>query len=220
MVDSSQGKGGVQLKRFGLREGSYVTLLSRREEEAELGRLRETYDLCALSWGRSADSLDGEKLQGLLYRMFLHLFRISRSEHGRLLREYGAHAGDDLASQLPDLPLHGTIAGLTAELARRGISDSDLLEIPRSAVNVIVSNTCIGSTFHPSNSCYFLEGLIDGAVRTKLGQNVKVERLAVPGLPSCVIAVGRAKRMDPQWLSDAVLGSSNYAVINRGPQKG
>ena len=220
VVDTDHANEKAQTKRFGLREGSFVTLLSRGDEEAELGRLRETFDLYALGWRRSASGMDGELFQVLLYRMFLHLFKISRSEHSRLLREYGALAGGTFASQVPGLPLKETLVALTAELARRGISDSDILELPGVPLSVLVSNTCIGSTFHPSNACYFLEGMIDGSIKARLGQSVKVERLVVQGFPSCMFAVGRVKRIDDEWLRDAVLRSSSYAAINRGRQKG
>ena len=220
VVDSEEGKGKVQMKRFGLREGSYVTLLSRRDEESELGRIRETFDLFALSWGRSAAAVSLEQVQGLLYSMFLHMFRISRSEHMALMREYGNRAGSILASRMPAVPLKETLMGLTAEFARSGISDSDLMELPDSPITVVVSNTCVGSTFHPSNSCFFLEGMIEGTIRTKFGPGVKIERVTVPSLPSCLFAVGRVRRFDPDWLADAILGSSSYAAINRRRQRG
>jgi DNA-binding transcriptional ArsR family regulator len=220
IVDSENRKGKAQMKRYGLREGSYVTLLSRSDEEFELGRIRETFDLFALSWRRPTTVASVEQLQGLLYRMFLHMFRISRSEHVALMREYGGRAGAILASRMHEVPLKDALMGLTAEFARSGISDSDLMELPDSPIMVVVSNICIGSTFHPSNSCYFLEGMIEGAIRTKFSPGFKVERVTVPGLPSCLFAVGRVKRFDADWLADAILGSSSYAAINRRHQRG
>ncbi len=218
MVDSDGG--GVQVKRFGLKQGSFVTLLSRADEEAELGRLKETFDLHALEWERSAAAMDLDQLQGLLYRMFLHLFRLSRSEHASLLREYGNRAGAAFSSRLPKVGQRDALLHLTAELGKSRISDSDLLELPGTSISVVVSNRCIGSSFHPSNACYFLEGIIEGAVRTRLGHKVRVGRITVPGLASCLIAVGRVKRFDDRWLSDAVLSSSSYAAINRRASRG
>ena len=219
VIDTTEARGGVQMKRYGLREGSYVTLLSRKDEEAELGRLRETFDLRALSWESSAAAVDLQEVQGLLYRMFLHLFRISRSEHSTLMRDYGRRTGGIMARRLPERPLKESLLGLTAQLASTGLSDSDVLEVPSSGVSLIVSNTCIGSTFHPSNACYFLQGMIEGAVLGKLGPNVKVGRVTVPEVPSCLFAVGRVKRLEGAWLAEAFLTSSVYAAINRGRVK-
>ncbi len=206
----------IQMKKFGLKQGSFVTVLTRSEEEAELGRLRETFDLHALAWERSAAAMDLEQLQGLLYGLFLHLFRISRSEHATLLRDYGNRAGAAFSSRIPSVARRELLACLTSELGKSRISDSDLLEVPGSPISVVVSNRCIGSSFHPSNACYFLEGMIEGSVRTRLGHGVKVGRIAVPGVPSCIIAIGRMKRFDRKWLAEAILSSSSYAAIGRG----
>ena len=216
VIDSEEGRGGVQMKRFALNEGSYVTLLSRKEEEVELGRLRETFDLHALSWESSDANLDLQEAQGLLYRMFLHLFRVSRSQHSTLMREYGRRTGATLARRFPERPLKEGLLGLTSLLADSGLSESDMVEVPNSGVSVIVSNTCIGSTFHPTNACYFLEGIVEGAIAANQGPNVRVGRITVSGVPSCLFAVGRVKRFEGDWLADAFLTTSVYAAINRG----
>lgn len=216
VVESKDGIGGVKMKRYGLKEGSLVTLLSRKEEEAELGRLKETFELGTLSWGSSARAVSLEQVQGLLYKLFLHLFRIARSEHRALMRDYGSRVGAMFSRQVSSRPFKEALLGLTTQLASSGLSDSDLLELPNSGVSVVVSNTCIGSTFHQSNSCYFLEGIIEGAVRTMLGPNIKVSRVTPPGLPSCAIAVGRVKRLELEQVSRAILTLRNYQSMSPG----
>ncbi|MDA4127681.1 MAG: helix-turn-helix domain-containing protein [Thaumarchaeota archaeon] len=216
VVDSWVGRGGVQVKRYGLKEGSLVTLLSRGEEEAELGRLRETFDLKALAWESSMGAIGVEEVQSLLYRMFLHLFKIARSQHRALMREYGDRVGAILAKRLTRAPPIRALSGLVEYLSTGGISDLDMVRIPNSAVSVMVLNTCIGSTTHQTNSCYFLEGIIEGAAKSLLGPSIKVGRVYVPRLPSCVIAIGRVRTLDLGRLADTVLESPRYSGTRRG----
>jgi len=216
VVDSWIGRGGVQVKRYGLKEGSLVTLLSRGEEEAELGKLRETFDLQVLAWESSVDAITLEQVQSLLYRMFLHMFKIGRSEHRTLMRDYGNRMGAVLAKRMPRVLPKQALLGLREYLSVSGISDMDLLEVPNSGVLVAVSNTCIGSTTHQTNSCHFLEGIIEGAARSMLGPSIKVGRVNVPGLPSCLIAVGRVKKLELGGLADSVLTSPRYSGPGRG----
>ncbi len=214
VVDSRVGRGGAEVKLYGLREGSQVTLLSREDEEAELTLLRETFDLEMLSW-QSSEAIGLEQVQRLLYRMFLHLFRISKSEHSSLMREYGASAGAVFAGHLPQTRSREALSRLAAEFARAGLSDADVMEIPETSISVLVSNVCLGSASHTSNACHFLEGMVEGAVREMAGPGVRVGRVNVPGVASCLIAVGRVKRFEQGWLAEAVLTSSSYAAINR-----
>ncbi len=216
IVDSKEGRGGVQVRRYGLKAGSSVTLLSRREEEAELGKLRETFDLEVLPWRASAKSVTLENVQGLLYKMFLHLFKLGRSEHRTLMREYGTRTGDIVAEGVSRMPFRDTLGWLAGFLGSSGISECNVLELPNSSIIVLASNTCIGATSHQTNSCYFLEGMIEGILRKKLGPSVKVGRVDVPGLASCLLAVGRAKRLELDWVADNIITSPEYSAIERG----
>ncbi len=215
VVDSRIGRGGAEVKLYGLREGSQITLLSREDEEAELTLLRETFDLGMLAW-QSSDAIGLEQAQGLLYRMFLHLFRISKSEHTSLMRQYGTTAGAVIARRLPQTRNRDVLPRLAAEFTRTGFSDADVMEIPDTSISVLVSNVCLGSASHASNACHFLEGMVEGAVREMSGPSVRVGRVTVPGVASCLIAVGRVKRFEQEWLAEAILTSSSYAAINRG----
>jgi predicted hydrocarbon binding protein len=215
VVDSWVGRGGVQVKRYGLKEGSLMTILSRGQEEAELGRLRETFDLNALAWESSGEAITLEEVQNLLYRMFLHLFKIARSEHRTLMREYGNRLGAILAKRMQKLPSKQALLGLKEYLASSGMSDLDLLDIPNSSVIVVASNTCIGSNTHQTNSCFFLEGMIEGAAKSMLGPSIKVGRVTVQGLPSCLIAVGRVRKLELAAVAEAVLSSPRYSGLGR-----
>ncbi len=219
IVGSRKGKGGVVMKRYGLKQGSLVTLMTTKDEEAELARLRETFDLQVLSWESSAGTVDLGKVQSLLYRMFLHMFKIARSEHRALMLEYGRRAGAAIASRAPAVVSKEVPRWTTEYLDDRGLADTDLLELPDSPVSVIISSACIGSTSHQNNSCYFLEGIVEGIVRAKMGPNVKVGRVAVPGVSSCMIAVGRVKKLDPGWVADAVLTSPGHSLLSHGGRR-
>jgi DNA-binding transcriptional ArsR family regulator len=218
-ITSDAGKAGASSKRYALKEGVLVTFPSRRDEEAELGRLRETFDLYTLSWESIAGPIVLEQVQGLLYKMYLHMFRIARSEHRILMKDYGNRAGAKVAKRMPPLPFKQVLLGLTSYLTANRISDADFLELPNSTISVIVSNACIGSPFHQSNSCYFLEGMIEGVVKTKQGPGINVGRVVVPGISSCLIAVGRVKRLDLEWISEAILSSPKHSTIDRSKEE-
>jgi DNA-binding transcriptional ArsR family regulator len=216
VVDSWVGRGGVRVKRYGLKEGSLVTLLSPGQEDAELGKLRETFDLQALAWESSGGPITLGEVQNLLYKMFLHLFKIARSEHRVLMREYGKRMGAILSKRMSKRPAKQALQGLTELLTTSGMSDLDLLDIPNSAVSVVVSNTCLGSSTHQTNSCYFLEGIIEEAAKSMSGPSIKVGRVTVQGLPSCLIAIGRVKKLELVGIADAILSSPRYSGLGRG----
>ncbi|HYC26891.1 MAG TPA: hypothetical protein VEB67_02570, partial [Nitrososphaerales archaeon] len=214
-VDSEVARGGVPSRKYSLKEGSLVVFPTSSDEESELRRLREVFDLQLLSIQRGGGPVTGEDLEVLLYKMFLHLFRVTRSEHRVLMVEYGARAGTSLASRVKSPSSGQALGAIAVHFREQGIADADLLEIPGSGVHVLVSSACIGSDYHRGNSCYFLEGFLAGLVGAKMGTQVKVGRLEVPGVSSCCLAVGRVKKLDQRWLAEAVLSSPRYSAIYR-----
>jgi DNA-binding transcriptional ArsR family regulator len=216
MVGSAPGKGGVVAKRYALRGGSVVLVPGVQDEEAELARLRETFDLEELAWRSKPGEVGADGLQRLLYKMFLHLFRITRTGHRTLMEEYGRRAGGTLAGWVPTSPSRVALLNVVSYLRSSGIADADLVEVPDTPVTVLVSSSCLGSTAHPGNACYFFEGLLKGILGAKIGTGVKVGRVEVSGFPGCCLAVGRVKSLDLDWIADAVLTSPSYSAINRG----
>ena len=219
-VDSGVARGGVASRRFALRGGSVVVFPTQAQEESELRKLREAFDLQLLALQGSASATNVVGLQVLLYKMYVHMFKITRSEHRRLMIEYGSRAGGALAKHVGGPPSGQAMPSIASFLRESGIGDVDLVGIPGSTVSVLVSSACIGSDYHAGNSCYFLEGFLGGLVAAKMGAQVKVGRLEVPGLSSCCLAVGRVKRLDLGWLSEALLSSPRYSAIYRGRRGG
>jgi DNA-binding transcriptional ArsR family regulator len=217
-LESKGNKGGAHMKLYRLREGSQVTVLTQRDEETELNRLKEVFELTTIPWRTSAELIGLEQVQSLLYKLFLHLFKISRTEHRVIMLEYGNRVGELLFRRLPGQSLRGALSSLTTKLASARLSDSTLLDTPVSPVLVVVSNSCIGSNFHPTNSCYFLEGIIERAVKGRFGPSMSVERMNFAGLSGCVIAVGRNKRIEPDLIEDSVMTS--VRTINSGKVRG
>lgn len=214
-MGSKEGKGGVRTRRYGLKSGSVVLFPAREREEVELQRIRETFDLQTLGWVGTAD-VKSEEMQILLYRMFLHLFRVTRTQHRALMLDYGNRAGAVISPKVSVPLARRAVITIATFLKQTGIGDVDVVEIPDSPVSVLVSSVCLGSDYHPSNSCYFLEGIIEGLVRAKLGVGTKTGRVDVPGISGCCIAVGRVRNLELDWLSEAVLSSPRYSAINRG----
>jgi DNA-binding transcriptional ArsR family regulator len=203
---SEQGV-GTQTKRYGLREGSVVTLLSSKDEEAELARLRETFDVFTLRIRSNREEPTGEQIQGLLYGMFLHLFRISKGDHRLLMKEYGSRFWAAIADTMPKGSLRETL--LRFEALR--ISKIGLTDLSNFGATVVISSSCIGSSFHPSNACFFFEGMIEGASKERHGPNSKVARIDIPGISSCVIAIGKGRKIDIPAVAEAVVASpSSY----------
>jgi DNA-binding transcriptional ArsR family regulator len=207
IVDARPGRGRVVVKKYGLKEGSLVMFPTLRQEETELGRLRETFELQALGWRSGTDGVDLTRMESLLYKLFLHLFRITRSEHMGLMLEYGQRTGEILADTLPPNRLRRTLPAIAEYLSRSKIADADLIQIQGSPITVLHSNTCIGSSIHQGNPCYFLEGIVRGIIAYKLGSGVQVLRVAPPDLSGCYLAIGRVKNLDLSWVAEALLTS-------------
>lgn len=217
-VSTRMGRGGVKVVRYGLRSGTFVLFGGAREEENELRRMRETFDLETLGW-KDRSQLGVSQVQTLLYKLFLLMFRITRSEHRRLMLDYGERTGSLLAGRVHATSARQASLAVATFLRETGMSDADLVEFPGSAVSALISSVCIGSEYHIGNSCYFLEGMVGGMVRGKIGAGVAVERVEVPGISGCCIATGRVKSIDQAWLGEALVSSPRYSSINRGERR-
>lgn len=215
IVDARPGRGRVVVKKYGLKEGSLVMFPTLGQEEAELGRLRETFELQALGWRSRTDPVDLAAMQSSLYRLFLHLFRITRSEHGRLMLEYGRRAGEILSDTLPPVRLGKTPDSIAGYLSNSKMADASLIQIHGSPITVLQANTCIGSNIHPGNQCYFLEGIVKGIVTSRLGSGVQVSRVTHPDLSGCYLAIGRVKKLELSWVAEALLTSPYRSETSR-----
>ncbi|HZW84880.1 MAG TPA: winged helix-turn-helix domain-containing protein [Nitrososphaerales archaeon] len=214
-VATRVGRGGVSVVRYGLRSGSLVLFGGGSKEEEELRRLRETFDVETLGWNSSKSETNLVEVQTLLYKLFLRMFRTTRSEHRSIMLEYGERVGSLMSRRVQATSSRQALLGIASFLRESGIAEVDLVEIPSSTVSVLVSSVCIGSDLHVGNSCYFLEGIITGMVREKLGASAVVGRIDVPGLSGCCFATGRVKSLDSNWLAEALLSSPRYSSIGR-----
>src|SRR5712691_6689627 len=204
IVDTKVGRGGVVSNEYALKQGSLVLLPSIDEERKELRSLEEVFDVETLTWATASDLPSGEKFEVLLYKLFLHLFRISKSEHRALLRGYGHRAGTLVSHSVSGGNPRESIRRLAREMARRGIASARLLELTGTRTVVLISGRCLSSSDHRSYGCYFLEGLVAGVLQTRYGAGQTVERLELD-LSACCLVVGRPKHTTLEWVKEAVL---------------
>ena len=204
IVDTRVGRGGVVSNEYSLKEGSLVILPSADEEEGELTSLEEVFDVETLLWGTASELPEGGRFEVLLYKLFLHLFKISKSEHRTLLEGYGYRAGSMLSQAVRGRNARETLRELADEMGKREIASGQVIEIRGTRTGVLVLEKCLGSTDHPGYACHFLEGFIRGIVQPKHGAGQTVERLDVD-LPACCLAVGRPRHVSMDWLKEAVL---------------
>jgi len=204
IVDTKVGRGGVVSNEYALKEGSLVLLPSADEEEEELTSLEEVFDVETLLWGTASELPEGERFHVLLYKLFLHLFKISRSEHRTLLEGYGYRAGSMLSQAVAGRNARETLVALADKMENRGIASSHVIEMRGARTGLLVLERCLESSDHPSYACFFLEGFVRGIVQPKHGASQTVERLDVD-LPACFLAVGRSKHASLVSLKEAVM---------------
>src|SRR3989442_3107840 len=203
VVDTRVGRGGVVSYEYSLKEGSLVILPSADEEEEELTSLEEVFGVETLLWETASELPEGGSFEVLLYKLFLRLFKISKSEHRTLLEGYGYRAGSMLSHAVRGRNVKETLRELGDEMGKREIASAQVIEIRGTRTGVFVLEKCLGSSDHPSYGCYFLEGFIRGIVQPKHGAGQRVERLDVD-LPACCLAVGRPTHAGLERLKDAV----------------
>ena len=204
IVDTRVGRGGVVSNEYSLKEGSLVILPSADEEEEDLTSLEEVFGVETLLWGTASELPDGGRFEVLLYKLFLRLFKISKSEHRTLLEGYGYRAGSTLSHAVGGRNVRETLRELADEMGKREIASAQVIEMRGTRTAVLVLEKCLGSTDHPGYACHFLEGFIRGIVQPKHGAGQRVERLDVD-LPACCLAVGRPKHASLEWLKEAVM---------------
>ncbi len=215
IVDAKVGRGGVVSNEYALKPGSLILLPSMEEEREQLTSLQEVIDVETLLWEGARELPSGVEIENLLYKLFLHLFRITRSEHRTLLEEYGYKTGSLLSGAAGGRNAKETTRRLVTEMDRRGVASIELLEVPRTRTLLLTSRRCIGSTEHMTYSCFFLEGLIRGLIQGRHGTAARVERLEL-GLPACCLAVGRAKQADLEILKEAAFSSPSRTKSDTG----
>src|SRR5215471_1798327 len=215
-LDSEPGRGGIVQKRYGLKSGYVVLVPTRGEEDKELARIREIYDLEILSWRKSKLTVDGAGLRALLYKMFLHLFRITRVRHREIMVEYGIRTGELISTEISRGLVREVLLNFVMWSKDVGVADADLIEVQSPTASIMVSSSCLVSDSHPSNSCYFLEGMLRGVARQRAVGGATVARLDMVGLPSCSLAVGRGRWLDVKGISEAMLTSSRFSTLRRG----
>ena len=189
---------------YALKEGSLVVLPSPDEERRQLSSIEEAFDVETLEWGTADELPAGEKFDVLLYKLFLHLFRVSRSEHRTLLESYGFRAGAMLSHALGGNNPGETLRVAADEMEKRGIASARSIAIRRTRTRVLVMERCLGSIDHPTYACFFLEGFVRGLVQAKHGTGQRVERLSID-LPGCCLVVGRPRHSEMEALKEAVL---------------
>src|SRR2546427_9568207 len=204
MVDTRVGRGGVVSNEYSLKEGSLVILPSADEEEGELTSLEEVFDVETLLWETASELPEGSRFEVLLYKLFLRLFKISKSEHRTLLEGYGYRAGSMLSQAVRGRNVRETLRELTDQMGKKEIASAQVIEVRGTRTGVLVLEKCLGSSDHPGYACRFLEGFIRGIVQPKHGAGQTVERLDVD-LPACCLAVGRPKHASMEWLKEVIM---------------
>ena len=203
IVDTRVGRGGVVSNEYSLKEGSLVILPSADEEENELTSLEETFGVETLLWETASGLPEGSRFEVLLYKLFLRLFKISKSEHRTLLEGYGYRAGSMLSQSVGGRNVRETLRELTDEMGKKEIASAQVIEVRGTRTGVLVMEKCLGSSDHPGYACRFLEGFIRGIVQPKHGAGQTIERLDVD-LPACCLAVGRPKHASVEWLKEVI----------------
>ena len=203
IVDTRVGRGGIVSNEYSLKEGSLVILPSADEEEKELTSLEEIFGVETLLWETASELPEGSRFEVLLYRLFLHLFNISKSEHRTLLEGYGYRAGSMLSHTVRGRNVRETLRELIDEMGKKEIASAQVIEVRGTRTGVLVMEKCLGSSDHPGYACRFLEGFIRGIVQPKHGAGQTIERLDVD-LPACCLAVGRPKHASVEWLKEVI----------------
>ena len=204
IVDTRVGRGGVVSNEYSLKEGSLVILPSADEEEKELTSLEETFGVETLLWETASELPGGSSFEVLLYKLFLRLFKISKSEHRTILEGYGYRAGSMLSQFVRGRNVRETLRELTDEMGKKEIASAQVIEVKGTRTEVLVLEKCLGSSDHPGYACRFLEGFVRGIVQPKHGAGQTVERLDVD-LPACCLAVGRPKHASVEWLKEVIM---------------
>ena len=203
ITDTRVGRGGVVSNEYALKEGSLVLLPSPDEEQERLASIEEVFLLDTLTWGTADELPTGERFRMLLYKVFLHLFKVGRSEHRTLLESYGYRAGAMLAHVVGGKNAAETLRVFADEMEKRDIASAQNVEIRHTRTRALILEGCLGSSEHPSYACFFLEGLVRGLVHGKHGASLNVERLDVE-LPACCLVVGRPKHAKLDSLKEAI----------------
>lgn len=217
--ETTVGRGGIVSKFYSLGRGAVVLLPTAAEEMEERRHLEEAFEAQTLSWAPGEDSPDGQEMRLLLYRLFLHLFKITRSQHQALLQEYGRRVGKIVAVHFTSRGRRATLQNAMAWMSKNSVASAELVDVPDSQSSVLMLGDCLGSAEHPGRACWFLEGLVEEIVRARLGSSYLVSRLENPGIPSCCLVVGRGRRQDSRFLREAIL-SSPMRNRNGGPTAG
>src|SRR3989442_15460788 len=127
VVDTRVGRGGVVSYEYSLKEGSLVILPSADEEEEELTSIEEVFGVETLLWGTASELPEGGKFEVLLYKLFLRLFKISKSEHGTLLEGYGYRAGSMLSQAVKGRNARETLRELTDAMGKRELTSGQVV---------------------------------------------------------------------------------------------
>lgn len=200
-------RGGVVSKTYSLGKGAMVLLPTAEEENNELRHLEEVFQTWTLTWPTREDPTDGRELRLLLYRLFLHLFLVTRSQHRSILRAYGRKVGALAAGRVAGHRGREAMLELVRWAGRTNVAAAEVIDIPASRFAVLVLHDCLDSTEHPGRACWFLEGIVEGIVTARLGSSWVVSRIENPGIPDCCLAVGRGRQMDGRFMREAILSS-------------
>ena len=205
VADVKIGRGGVESKKFRIHAGSLVTTSRLKDEEDQLRRLAELFEVTKLSWTVPEKRISGLDVEIFLYQMFSIIYNVTRSDHKYLFEQYGYRFGDEVVSkEIRGRSIREMVGNLAAYLRDSGMVKSTLLTVPNSTTVAVLCSKCFGNYDHRGPVCSFTEGTMKGVVSSKFGSSFNVSRLH-SDLPFCVSLVGRESTKDQSWLKAALV---------------
>jgi DNA-binding transcriptional ArsR family regulator len=177
IADIKSIKGGVYSKTYALKRGALALVGRRTDQEGSLTKIDEWYERLLMNLRLEPSRRPAEEVELFLY----HLFRLlaeSDSLEDSVFEDYGRRAGEVLfASSLKLNTLRSGLRALSDYLDAEGIAKVSA-ETPKGEDPRLVCAECFDNKEHGSLVCSFTKGMLTGAIRSRYGGTVRLERLA------------------------------------------